>query len=198
MKNHLPLYLTYITIILALAIWSGIHPVDRAIWFFEAFPALIGILLLSLLYKRYPFTPMAYLFAFIAALFMLLASHYTYEEVPIQLIVGGMERNHFDRLGHVFQGIVVTLFLREIFIRENIVAIKYLTPIVIILALGFAAGYELVEFLSGLIKGGNLEEFLGYQGDPWDSHWDMICALLGSIFFLCALAPLHLKQVKKI
>jgi putative membrane protein len=39
-------------------------------------------------------------------------------------------------------------------------------------------------------------DFLGTQGDPWDTQWDMFCALLGAIFGVTLLARLQDRQIQ--
>ena len=51
--------------------------------------------------------------------------------------------------------------------------------------------YEFVEWWSALIGGSAADEFLGTQGDPWDTQWDMFMAGVGAIVSQLVLARLH-------
>ena len=49
------------------------------------------------------------------------------------------------------------------------------------MTLAISATYELVEWATAVLVGEGAMEFLGTQGDPWDSQWDMFLALIGAI-----------------
>jgi putative membrane protein len=53
------------------------------------------------------------------------------------------------------------------------------------------AFYELIEWWTALIGGESANDFLGTQGDIWDTQWDMFLALIGSITAQIALAQRH-------
>ena len=65
----------------------------------------------------------------------------------------------------------------------------------ICVALAVSAAYELVEWWAALAMGQGADEFLGTQGDPWDTQSDMFMALLGSCSALAALSRLHDRQI---
>jgi putative membrane protein len=62
-------------------------------------------------------------------------------------------------------------------------------------ALAFSAFYELIEWWVALIAGQGAEDFLGTQGDPWDTQSDMLMALLGAMLSVTGLAGLQDRQV---
>jgi putative membrane protein len=49
----------------------------------------------------------------------------------------------------------------------------------------------MIEWWSAEIGGDGADAFLGAQGDIWDSHWDMLLALVGSILAQLSFAPVH-------
>jgi putative membrane protein len=64
----------------------------------------------------------------------------------------------------------------------------------IVLAIG--AFYEFIEWWSSLLVSPELgNAFLGTQGDIWDSHWDMLLALIGAVFALAIFTKLHDRQL---
>ena len=65
------------------------------------------------------------------------------------------------------------------------------------IALAISAFYELIEWWVALILGQGADEFLGTQGDPWDTQSDMLCALLGAMITVFILGPWHSKQLEK-
>lgn len=68
--------------------------------------------------------------------------------------------------------------------------------IVVAICLAISASYEIIEFVVARITGEAADAFLGTQGDVWDSQWDMIFALIGSIFSVTALSKYHDKLLK--
>ena len=133
---------------------------------------------------------------------LLYGGHYTYAETPFgnwlreQL---GTERNPFDRLGHLAQGFVPALAVREILLRRSpLHAGKWLTFITLSICLAISAAYELLEFAAAMAIGQGADEFLATQGDPWDTQWDMLCALIGATLSLLLLSPLHNHQIAKL
>lgn len=132
---------------------------------------------------------------------MLIGGHYTYAGVPLfhsLKKVLHLKRNDFDRLGHVFQGMIFTVLIREYVIRTQLLnRKKWLFLIVGMLSLSISAFFEIFEFSIAFFFGDNIQNFLGYQGDIFDTHWDMICALTGSIIILC-LGKIQNKQMLKI
>ncbi len=43
--------------------------------------------------------------------------------------------------------------------------------------------------------GQGADEFLGTQGDPWDTQWDMLMCLIGAAIALIGLTGLHNRQL---
>ncbi|SFX64245.1 putative membrane protein [Thermoactinomyces sp. DSM 45891] len=177
-----------ICILAGVLIWSGIHPVKQSLWFFEAGPAVLLILVLVFTYRRFPLTTLTYTITFISCIIMMIGAHYTYAEVPLlkkTTETFHFSRNHFDRFGHFFFGMIVAAFIREIAIRTIKIQKEKLLPIwVLCITLALGAAYELLEFLVGSLFTEDVQEFLGYQGDIFDSHWDMVMALFGGISLL--------------
>ena len=63
-------------------------------------------------------------------------------------------------------------------------------------ALAFSAFYELLEWWAALALGQGAHEFLGTQGDPWDTQADMFLALIGAGSALVLLSRIHDRQVQ--
>ena len=45
-------------IVVAVLVWSGIHPHDRFTWWLEVAPVLIGVPIVIFTYQRFPLTPL--------------------------------------------------------------------------------------------------------------------------------------------
>jgi putative membrane protein len=181
---------------------SGIAPHDRLTWLLEVAPILIAVPVLVATARRFPLTPLAYRLIFVHALILMLGGHYTYAEVPLGDWVAdalGLARNPYDRLGHLAQGFVPAIVVREILIRRSpLRSGKWLTFLVVCVCLAISAAYELVEWWSALLGGDNADAFLGTQGDQWDTQWDMFTALVGAIAALALLSRYHDRQIARL
>jgi putative membrane protein len=133
---------------------------------------------------------------------LMVGGKYTYAEVPFGFRVQewfGLARNHYDRLGHFAQGFVPAMVAREIVIRRSpLRGTRWLPFFVICFCLAFSALYELIEFWTALVTGEQAEAFLGTQGDPWDTQWDMMLALIGAVAALVILSGWHDRQLKRL
>ncbi|MFN7573095.1 MAG: DUF2238 domain-containing protein [Betaproteobacteria bacterium] len=178
---------------------SGWQPYDRLTWLLEVLPVLIAAPLLVATYRRYPLTTLLYGLIFAHALVLMLGGAYTYARVPAGFWVQeafGLSRNPYDKLGHFMQGLVPAMVAREILLRGGDVrAGKILSFLCICVALAISALYELVEWWSALALGQGADEFLGTQGDPWDTQSDMLLALIGATLAMLTLTRLHDRQL---
>jgi len=184
-----------------LLVWSGMHPHDRFTWWLEVAPIFIGVPALILLYPRLRLTPLVYTLIWVHCGILMLGGHYTYAQVPLGFWMErwfGFTRNHYDRIGHLAQGFIPAMLAREIFIRRSPLAgSRWLPFMVVCFCLAFSAFYELVEFWTALAEGGAATDFLGTQGDPWDTQWDMMLALIGSIVSLLLLSRVQDRQLAR-
>jgi len=178
---------------------SGTDPHDRFTWFLEVAPILIAMPILVATYHRFRLTPLAYRLIFLHALVLMIGGHYTYAEVPIGNWVRdalGLARNHYDRLGHLMQGFVPAIVGRELLLRTSPLRRgRWLFVLVTASCLGISALYELVEWWTAVATGAAATAFLGTQGDPWDTQWDMFCALVGAIVAQLTIARVHDREL---
>ena len=185
-----------------LLVVSGIGPHDRVTWVLEVAPILIAVPILLLTARRFPLTPLAYRLVFVHALILMLGGHYTYAEVPAGFWMKrmlGLARNPYDRLGHIAQGFVPAIVVREVLIRRSPLRPgKWLTFLVLCVCLAISALYELVEWWAAVIGGEGADAFLGTQGDQWDTQWDMFLALLGAASALLLLSRVHDRQIARL
>ena len=182
----------------ALAV-SGIAPHDRLTWFLETAPIMIGLLLLIRTRKRFPLTPLLCWLLLAHAAILALGGHYTYARVPAGFWVQelfDLSRNPYDRLGHIAQGFIPAILVREILSRKSPLAGSNWLPVLTVCALlSFSAVYEMIEWWGALLFGGGADDFLGTQGDPWDTQWDMFLALAGAIAAVTLLRRRHDRQI---
>lgn len=186
----------FLLIVVAIAlVLSGIHPHDRLTWVLEVVPIFIALPLLAATSRTFPLTPLLYRLIALHALILMVGGHYTYAEVPAGYWVRdlfGLARNHYDRLGHFAQGFVPAMIAREVILRKTPLRRGgWLFFLVVCVCLAISAFYELVEWWSAEILGQGADAFLGTQGDPWDTQWDMFLALVGAIVAQLTLSRVH-------
>ena len=186
-------------VVLAALVASAVNPYDRATWWMEVAPVLIAFPVLAATYRHFPPTDLLYVLIALHALVLILGGTYTYARVPagdwVQHLLA-LDRNPYDRLGHFMQGFVPVLIAREILVRGGYVAgRRMLATLCVCVAMTVSALYELVEWAAALALGQGAEEFLGTQGDPWDTQSDMFMALIGALIALLTLTRLHDRQI---
>lgn len=166
--------------------YSALDPVaDRLTWFMETVPVMIGVPVLLLTARRFPLTPVSYRLLALFALILIVGGHYSYAENPLFNWIKDafeLQRNHYDRLGHLLQGMVPAMVGRELLLRTSpLQRGKWLFVIVCAISLAISACYEFIEWWAALVNEQAASAFLGTQGDNWDSQWDMFLALCGSV-----------------
>lgn len=178
---------------------SGWAPYDRATWWMEVAPALLVLPLLWVTGRGFRLTSLAVALIGFHGLVLMLGGAYTYARAPIGFDVQhwlGLARNPYDRFGHLMQGFVPAIVVRELLVRMGgIHRGPLLTILVLACCLAVSASYELIEFAAAKAMGQDADAFLGTQGDPWDTQWDMTFCLLGAALSLGLLSRLHDRQL---
>lgn len=181
---------------------SGLRPHDRLTWVLEVFPIVVVLPVLFLTYRRFPLTTLLYALIFVHAVVLMVGGHYTYARVPIGFAIAkvfGLHRNPYDKIGHFAQGFVPAIAAREVLVRGRYIRTRAMLSFVVIsIVLAISAAYELFEWASAVALGQGAEDFLGTQGDPWDTQSDMFFALVGGGVALIALAGYHDRQIEGI
>jgi putative membrane protein len=188
-------------VVLALAA-SAIHPYERLTWFMEVAPVLVAMPVLAATWRRFPLSDLLYVLIALHALVLIAGGAYTYARVPLGDWIReafDLSRNPYDRIGHFMQGLVPALVAREILLRGGHVTGRRMAGFLsICVALSISALYELIEWWSAVALGQGADEFLGTQGDPWDTQWDMFTALLGACVAMLALSSLHDRRMARL
>lgn len=186
-------------LLLAVSAWQ---PFSLGTWAMEVFPIFIAVPILLATYRRFPLTNLAYTLIFVHACILMLGGHYTYARVPLGFWMQDLfhfSRNHYDRIGHLAQGFVPAIVGREILIRRTPLRPGgWLFFLVCCVCLAISACYEFVEWWSAVLGGSAATDFLGTQGDVWDTQWDMLMALVGSIAAQLLLSRLHDRRISVI
>jgi putative membrane protein len=193
---------TWLGIFFITLFWSGINPKDYLTWLLETAPALIALIVLFMTRQKFRLTDLAYNLILIHSLILMVGAHYTYAEVPLfdwLQDAFNLERNNYDKVGHLAQGFVPAIIAREVLIRNHVLLnIKWLNFFIVCICLSISAVYELLEWCVALVSSEAAEAFLGTQGDHWDTQSDMAFALLGAILALALLSSIHDRHIAKL
>lgn len=189
-------------LVLAALVVSGIAPYDRATWVLEVAPAMIAAPVLLATGRRYPLTTLLYVLIALHMGVLILGGAYTYARVPLGFWLQDLmhlARNPYDKIGHFMQGLVPALVAREVLLQRGYLASRRMAGFLsVCVAMAISAVYELVEWWTALALGQGADEFLGTQGDPWDTQSDMFYALMGATLAVTLLARWHDRQMAKL
>ncbi|MEU6253951.1 DUF2238 domain-containing protein [Streptomyces sp. NPDC047043] len=196
-RRHLPA-VTAAVVVAGLAV-SAWDPRERGTWFLETVWVLVGLPLVVLAWRRFPLTNLLCCLLAAHALVLAVGGHYTYAQVPLGDWVRdtfGLDRNPYDRFGHLMQGFVPAVLVRELLSRTSpLRGSRWLAPLTVCACLAFSAVFEMLEWLAAVLGGHSADAFLATQGDVWDTQWDMFCALIGATVSVLVLARLHDRQL---
>lgn len=196
-RRRLPALLAVVVALGLAASALGAH--DRTTWFLETVWALVGLPLVVLTWRRFPLTNLLCCLLAAHALVLAVGGHYTYAQVPLGDWVRdtfGLARNPYDRFGHLMQGFVPAVLVRELLSRTSpLRGSRWLAPLTVCACLAFSAVFEMLEWLAAVTGGHSADAFLATQGDVWDTQWDMFCALIGATVSVLVLSRLHDRQL---
>ncbi|MBF0784494.1 DUF2238 domain-containing protein [Muribacter muris] len=202
-RSHIiPLFL--LIVISLIAVWSGLNPTDRAVWYAEVIPIFVVLGLLVFTYTRFQFSGLAYFLMSLWMIMHFIGAKYTFANVPFEWINGyvtpflGEDRNHFDRIAHFIIGFY-SFPMAEWLLRKRKCGLGVAFFFSLFFIMSVAAAYEIIEWQYAVIEGGNAGiEFLGSQGDIWDAQKDMLADTLGAItalfIYLIARPDLRLRD----
>ncbi len=178
---------------------SGINPHDYFTWLLEVFPAIIGVAVLIVTYKKFRFTTITYWMILVHCYILFIGGHYTYAEVPLFETIKELfhqSRNNYDKVGHFAQGFIPALVVRELLIRKEVVSKRgWLSFLTVCVCLSISVFYEFLEWLVASLSGQSAEAFLGTQGYAWDTQSDMLYAFIGAVCMLLLLSKTHDRQI---
>jgi putative membrane protein len=192
----LALYGAALVALLALSAW---RPFELSTWAMEVAPIAIVLPILLATQRRFPLTSLVYALIFVHAAVLMLGGHYTYARVPLGDWLReafALARNPYDGIGHFMQGFVPAIAARELLLRHTkLERGGWLFVLVTAVCLAISAIYELIEWGAAVAIGQGADEFLGTQGDPWDTQKDMALAWVGAMAAQWLLARWHDRQL---
>jgi putative membrane protein len=174
---------------------TGYRPERVFDWWLENAAALTFLAVLGITYRRLPLSDLSYLLIFIYLSMHEWGAEYKYSDVPLGEWMKPWlhtTRNHYDRVMHFSYGLLLSYPMQEWFMR--VVGVtnrwRYLLPVE--MTLSFSACYEMLEaFAASVLTPERGEEFVGMQGDIWDSQKDMFMAGLGAIAAMILIAAIR-------
>jgi len=184
----------------AIIVITGYRPERVFDWWLENMAALTFVAVLALTYRRLPLSDLSYLLIFIYLSMHEWDAEYKYSDVPLGEWMKpwlGTTRNHYDRVMHFSYGLLLAYPMQEWFMRVVGVTSRwrYLLPVESTLA--FSACYEMLEaFAASVLTPERGEEFVGMQGDMWDSQKDMFMAGLGALTAMIVIALIRSRRKK--
>lgn len=143
-------------------------------------------------HRRFVFSDLSYLLIFFYLCLHEYGAHYKYSDVPLGEWLKPLlhtQRNHYDRIAHFAFGFLLAYPMREIAMRALKVRGRWLYYLPVECTLALSAIYEILEALmANILSPQRGEEFVGMQGDMWDSQEDMFMAGLGSVIAVLIIA----------
>jgi putative membrane protein len=192
----------FLVLLAPVLVWSWIAPHDRFTWWLESAPVVAGVPLILIFQRRFPLSSLLLVLLWLHSVILVTGGHYTYARVPLgEWARGwfGWTRNNYDKLGHFAQGFVPAILTRELLVRTSpLKGSRWLGFLVVAVCLAFSAFYELIEWFTAVTSGTAADDFLGTQGDPWDTQTDMLMALIGATAAVVGLSRWHDRSLGKL
>jgi len=189
--------------VLGCVVSGAAPPGGHATWALEVAPMVALAATLAALYRRLPLSDLTYVGLLLHSVIVMYGAHHTYAEAPLgewAQEAFDLERNHYDRLGHVALGLFPALLAREVLLRRTpLVRGGWLAFLVISVTFAVGAFWELLEWWTALLVAPELgEAFLASQGDVWDAQWDMFLVLVGAVAALVLLSALQDRSMRRL
>lgn len=179
-----------VPIALLVLYWAGcvyyaFSPAFYTTWLLENATVWVCLVPVIVLYcKGFVLSNLSYFIIFTASIMQTVGGHYGFSHVPAGEMLSellGLQRNCFDRVGHYVCGLLAFPVFNALFLALR--APKgLLCALSVMSMMGVAALYEIFEwFVVTYVDRMTAEEYIGWQGDPWDAQADMLMCLLGGI-----------------
>ncbi|ULL16217.1 DUF2238 domain-containing protein [Paenibacillus sp. H1-7] len=181
-RNHL-LQVLFVSFLVFWAVMA-IRPTDRLQWLLENVLVVVSGLLLILTYPKYRFSNLSYLCIFVFLCLHTYAAHHTYQNTPMDMWLKASfhtQRSYFDRVVHFAFGLLLTYPMREMLMRKA--GLRGFWSLAVSAAVIFACSalFEILEMIVALVGAQAGQDYMGMQGDPFDTHKDMALGLAGAI-----------------
>ncbi len=179
---------------------TAIHPVDRQAWILENVLVVLFVVVLFFTHRWLRLSNAAYVCIALFLLLHMVGAHYTYAKMPFGLWAKqtlGFSRNHFDRVAHFGFGSFLAFPIRELLVRFSGIRRGWSFWIAAGVVLAVSGFFEILEaIVAEMIAPGQGVNWLGGQGDEWDTQNDMLSAMLGSLIMMGSVALFGRKEAR--
>jgi putative membrane protein len=176
----------------AVVLISAYRPEKVFDWYLENGTVSVFLVALVCTYRWLPFSGLSYSLMLGYLCVHEWGAHFKYSDVPLGEWMKpwlGIQRNDYDRVAHFAFGFLLAYPMQEIFTRTAHVRGWWRYALPVEMTLSFSAIYEMLEaFMASILSPERGEEFVGMQGDMWDSQKDMFVAGAGSLLGVLAIA----------
>lgn len=163
------------------ATFLAIDPLSRSDWILENLLVALTLPVLVVFHRRLAVRPAADVMLFLFYLLHAIGGHLSYSNVPLPWAEWGFERNHYDRIVHLSFGVLLWVPVRDALARWTRLAALPAGLFAISVLVTCSAVYEILEWAAVAVVAPDLgQEFVGAQGDAFDSSKDMFLAFSGA------------------
>lgn len=179
-------------------ICMAIHPKSWKDWAVENALVITFVVVLACMYRIYPHSNLSYILIALFLAMHVYAAHFTYQHTPVDDWMRRAfhtNRGFYDRVVHFAFGLMIAFPVREAvlyFMKLQFWRNYVVTFTIIVSASGI---YEMLEAWSALIFNSKLAtQFVGLEGDPFDSQKDMTMALIGVLIAIGIFWIMHARR----
>jgi putative membrane protein len=186
---------------IAIWIYRYINNIDKTDWYLENILVAGFVVYIMANYKKFKYSDLSYVAFFLFLMLHIYGAQYAYTSNPIGAYFKNeyqLWRNPYDRVVHFSFGLFLIYPLRELLIVKFNTPKKYVASIALIIMLGLASLFELIEW--AVYECTPKETGVNYvatQGDEWDPHKDIVLAVLGGAITLVFIAIIKNFRKKK-
>jgi putative membrane protein len=171
----------------------AVAPTDRIQWLMENILVFVAVIALSVGYGtgKLRLSNLSYLLIFLFLCVHTFAAHYTYQNTPFDMWLKAAlhtKRSYFDRVVHFAFGCAWIYPIREIVPGELRRHAFWLSVIPLAIVFGFSSVFEIIEMIAAALMKQAGQQYLGLQGDVFDTQKDMALGLLGGLTVTIGLA----------
>ncbi len=164
---------------------AAIHPRDFPTWLIENLLVVAFIGLLVFTYRRFAFSDASYVLLALFLCFHAYGAHYGYANTPLGFWLKsslGLGRNPYDRIIHCAFGFLLVFPLHELLVQRAGLTARVTWWLAPSLILALSTLFEVIEAITAeILSPGTGPQWLGGQGDEWDTQSDMMVATLGAL-----------------
>ncbi len=163
---------------------TGIAPRDFSIWLIENLLVFFFVGILVFTHRRFAFSNLSYLLIAIFLSLHAIGTNTGYAHSAIgDWLKSALElrRNYYDRLIHFSFGLLLAYPIREFLARTAGLSKRAADWYAVSVIMAASTMFEVLEWnVAEIVSPGTGPDWLGAQGDEWDSHLDMLVALIGA------------------